>query len=834
MPTLQPQTQRTEIVNQIRNDFSELQEKLSKLKTEASNENNEDIKKQKQAEIDKMQSDLEDIKNKIDMIQSLQDEELQSLKDRLEQYNQVKQDVQWEVVDLQNEKVQTPTTYELLKDSETCNRLLNIISSNPKEFNNIPWATPEAKLEYIFSKIRNNIVLFLKNKLWSSEKYDKVINNTIAPAFEWSMMEMLRDQWNETNVSMLKWIDGISRDSLNKLVTWVWNFATKTRWSFNKFNQWVNALDYLSVHNWYLNRPEKSAVLSNPVEFKNYLNNAVFASDNFSPYNLIDNNIFKVDENQTFEFWISLQEKQNILNQIWNIQVVNNPKTTALIAKMLDKPEKFLWAVPGLQSVANGLLDWANALNPITKLFWIDLIWEATKPAEKRGFWFRIIDFVCKLIWITWWMEWIVKRWRLDRLKLTDEKNESISDIFVKYQKLVWKWSDISITDANSCSSALADFALTDLDKDSTTKWDHLRDVMADNININLIPSSVVQQTLWDDYLKKEVITVNGKQQEKITVDTLKITEEKKRELAHLHIANMKKHLEENYNDLKDFYSNIHNTDDLVICMTASLYADKEDVIEWIKAKVFLPENYGVTYEWSVYNGSDNWNNSWNENGDNYSHNALSELTSEEKSEMDKLVNQSKTPNTINYLENATYKKYLNIIERDLKLPRYALECVCRQESYWWYLYKNWKIIWSNAWAKWLFQFMPDTADSYMKHEKLQEKYWKTFTSRDAFLRDPLATAWAAWIMYAQFMEKYDFQSALACYNLGPGKYKKKIGDKNLTSADLSKLPKETQDYVQKITQDVLQHNSAPSSDLFVDLWKYSWDKEGVDWSSMA
>ena len=236
-----------------------------------------------------MQSDLEDIKNKIDMIQSLQDEELQSLKDRLEQYNQVKQDVQWEVVDLQNEKVQTPTTYELLKDSETCNRLLNIISSNPKEFNNIPWATPEAKLEYIFSKIRNNIVLFLKNKLWSSEKYDKVINNTIAPAFEWSMMEMLRDQWNETNVSMLKWIDGISRDSLNKLVTWVWNFATKTRWSFNKFNQWVNALDYLSVHNWYLNRPEKSAVLSNPVEFKNYLNNAVFASDNFSPYNLFNN-----------------------------------------------------------------------------------------------------------------------------------------------------------------------------------------------------------------------------------------------------------------------------------------------------------------------------------------------------------------------------------------------------------------------------------------------------------------------------------------------------------------------------------------------------------------
>jgi hypothetical protein len=63
-------------------------------------------------------------------------------------------------------------------------------------------------------------------------------------------------------------------------------------------------------------------------------------------------------------------------------------------------------------------------------------------------------------------------------------------------------------------------------------------------------------------------------------VDESKITEEKKKELAHIHIGNMKTHLEENYNDLTDFYSNIKNVDDLVICMTASLYADKQDVIE--------------------------------------------------------------------------------------------------------------------------------------------------------------------------------------------------------------------------------------------------------------
>jgi hypothetical protein len=42
----------------------------------------------------------------------------------------------------------------------------------------------------------------------------------------------------------------------------------------------------------------------------------------------------------------------------------------------------------------------------------------------------------------------------------------------------------------------------------------------------------------------------------------------------------MKTHLVEKYDDLKDFYSNIHSVDDLALCITASLYADKDDVIE--------------------------------------------------------------------------------------------------------------------------------------------------------------------------------------------------------------------------------------------------------------
>lgn len=817
--------QRQQIEAKIKNDYSELQKKLEDLKNEVQTESDETKKQEKQAEYQKLLEELRIIEQDMKNIESRSEEEVLALKTKLEDTKKVYQEYYWEVADLQNEKSPTPTTYELLKDSETCNRLLNIISSNPNEFRNIPWDTAEKKLEYIFTKIRNSITLFMKNKLWDSEKYNQVISNTITPAFEWSLMELLRDQWNETNISMLQWIDKISRNSLGRLVRWVWGFAWKAAWSYNKFSQWMNAVDYLSVHNWVLNSPQKSEVLTNPLKFQSYINNPKFAENGFSPYTLIEWNIFEISDELDFEFWISLQEKQTILAEIWQIQVVNNPKTTALIAKMIDKPEQFLQKTEWLQQTANGLLEWINSLNSVTKIFWVDILWEISKAPEDRGFLYKILDFVCKLIWITWWLEWIVKRWRLDRMNLTDEKNDNISKIFEGYKEFAWDNVSLTITDENSCKAALNDFAVTDPQKDSSTKWDFLRDSMVDNMDVSLISPVVVQQILWTSYIKKETITEKWKTKERLVVDEAKITETDKLKLAHNHLINMKAHLElykddQKGVDLSEFYKNIHSTEDIALCITASLYADKNDVIEWVKAKVFLPENYGTVHmDWTV----DGWNEGETDNPDI----TLSELTPDEKTEMQNLIEQSKTPNTINYLENSTYKKYLNIIEDNLNLPKYALECVCSQESGW-RLYRWNNILWSSAWAQWLFQFMPATADQYMKHSKLWEKYWKIFSSRDEFLKDPLASAWAAWIMYSEFMDKYNynFQSSLACYNRWIGNYKNRIWESNLSSDNFSRLPQETQTYVQNITTNILSHNSSSSSDvLLADLWQYSWDK---------
>jgi hypothetical protein len=46
------------------------------------------------------------------------------------------------------------------------------------------------------------------------------------------------------------------------------------------------------------------------------MNDSRFAAEGFSPYAAISDNIFKIDKNQTFEFGMSLQEKQSVLSQI--------------------------------------------------------------------------------------------------------------------------------------------------------------------------------------------------------------------------------------------------------------------------------------------------------------------------------------------------------------------------------------------------------------------------------------------------------------------------------------------------------------------------------------
>ena len=79
-------------------------------------------------------------------------------------------------------------------------------------------------------------------------------------------------------------------------------------------------------------------------------------------------------------------------------------------------------------------------------------------------------------------------------------------------------------------------------------------DSMVKNMDISLVSPAVVQQILWDSYLKKET---TEKWETKISInEPEKVTDADKLKLAQGHLTLMKSHLE-NYkdSDLSDFYT---------------------------------------------------------------------------------------------------------------------------------------------------------------------------------------------------------------------------------------------------------------------------------------
>jgi len=164
----------------------------------------------------------------------------------------------------------------------------------------------------------------------------------------------------------------------------------------------------------------------------------------------------------------------------------------------------------------------------------------------------------------------------------------------------------------------------------------------------------------------------------------------------------------------------------------------------------------------------------------------------------DELTRLAAWPNE-NYTENQKFKQYLHTLEGKNSLPYGIIFNLMKTES-WGKLYKaDWvTIIWSTAGAKWLFQFMPDTAKIYIK------KIWYTEDNYEKIFTNPIIWAKAC----AQFLKDRkdagdDTVNMLAHYNA----WSNILSGKKITKKILYQLPKETQKYATKIWYDMLEYS---------------------------
>ena len=78
--------QRQQIEAQIKNDFAEIQKKLEDLKTEVQSESDDIKKQEKIEEIQRLGNEAAEMKTLIETLSTLQEQDLESLKTRLESF----------------------------------------------------------------------------------------------------------------------------------------------------------------------------------------------------------------------------------------------------------------------------------------------------------------------------------------------------------------------------------------------------------------------------------------------------------------------------------------------------------------------------------------------------------------------------------------------------------------------------------------------------------------------------------------------------------------------------------------------------------------------------
>jgi hypothetical protein len=171
----------------------------------------------------------------------------------------------------------------------------------------------------------------------------ETIEQVITPAVERYLLDFLKQNKNENNVSQLGSLNTISFDSLTSLLSGIGNFAKTATETFYQGKGLITALDYLAVHKNQLKKAKQSEILRNPLRCMEFL------KDSRREGRAAKVDIRKIPlkqvgitfDNEEQPYGMSQQDTEAVRDIISNIPVVNKPETTKFILSLTEKAESF-------------------------------------------------------------------------------------------------------------------------------------------------------------------------------------------------------------------------------------------------------------------------------------------------------------------------------------------------------------------------------------------------------------------------------------------------------------------------------------------------------------
>ncbi len=627
-------------------------------------------------------------------------------------------------------------TYEILEWTWLKEKMLRVLAD--PTFNNYPELkdlSPEQRIEKIFRKINIVLTKFYEKKfnIDSKEKVPGYITDVFVPATERYLMDMLKETWHENNVNFLWEITKLNLESISSLFTGINDFSKKFTVPYSRWKALLNVVDFVSLPK----NQEQAKKLKNPYEvYENLLKDPIFTkvfksdgenSDTVVNINTITWDQFNLTDLKTplsqEELDKKLEEWKNKMKaELWSIQMVESPDTVKKILWVLDKADSFMTSTKKLwDNLIDNIDSFWNMAQAVNNSFWFDAR-SFLKNLEKKPIIWGIISFVLSLLGFSWWIWGIEKAWKkrkIDRY-LDSTKKDYIEEVYRKYM--------LNKKIESSTAKDLLNKYWIKVDSKYEDKF---------AIDIDLIKSEI-NEKIWENWELINLSTLNSintnnfkwknfveevKDWKKKTLKLKKsLTESERQNFIEWYVHTVLEQYKK-----KSKLENLKDADTLAFSMIAWVTLNKDDVIDWVEAEVFLPSQFYEKPEWSEWSSDDN---ETKEKAENL--NYWEDLSSAKKAVIKWELDSVKSPiTTDNIIESS--KTYNMPVE-------YIMAIIKNDSSYWtawkWAETKNPWNVWNmddgstkkfDSWQEWLnaaTKVLKDRVDEYQKVYGKEEYPW--------------------------------------------------------------------------------------------------------------
>ena len=626
-------------------------------------------------------------------------------------------------------------TYEILEWTWLKEKMLKVLAD--PTFNNYPELkdlTPEKRVEKIFRKINIVLTKFYEKKfnIDSKEKVPEYITDVFVPATERYLMDILKETWHENNVNFLWEITKINLESISSLFTGINDFSKKFTVPYTRWKALLNVVDFVSLPK----NQEQTKKLKNPYEvYENLLKDPIFTkvfksdgenSDTVVNINTITWDQFNLTDLKTplsqEELDKKLEEWKNKMKaELWSIQMVESPDTVKKILWVLDKADSFMTSTKKLwDNLIDNIDSFWNMAQAVNNSFWFDAR-SFLKNLEKKPIIWGIISFVLSLLGFSWWIWGIEKAWKKRKIDrdLDSTKKDYIEEVYRKYM--------LNKKIESSTAKDLLNKYWIKVDSKYEDKF---------AIDIDLIKSEI-NEKIWENWELINLSTLNSintnnfkwkdfveevKDWKKKTLKLKKsLTESERQNFIEWYVLTIL-----NQYKKKNKLESLKDADSLAFSMIAWVTLNKDDVIDWVEAEVFLPSQFYEKPEWSEWSED----NKPEEKAENL--NYWEDLSNAKKTVVKWELDSVQSPiTTDNIIESS--KTYNMPVE-------YIMAIIKNDSSYWtawkWAETKNPWNVWNmddgstkkfDSWQEWLnaaTKVLKDRVDEYQKVYGKEEYPW--------------------------------------------------------------------------------------------------------------